>query len=68
MQIARNDEHSANAELPRTDSVEPLSNVTADIVTQFSKQDLQIIVTERGTQIRSSKAHVENAASPRAET
>jgi hypothetical protein len=51
MQIARSDEHVPNADSPKTETSQPVSNAKFERLAQAEKHHFDIILTDRGMQI-----------------
>jgi anti-sigma regulatory factor (Ser/Thr protein kinase) len=68
MQIDPSDEQLQNADLPRSDTLQPSSNVTLQRFVHPEKHEFEIISIDEGIQIAFSDEHSQNADSPRSET
>jgi hypothetical protein len=64
MQIDSSDEQPANADSPRLDRVQPVSNVRDESWEQQQKQDFEIVSIDEGIQIDSSDLQSSKADSP----
>jgi hypothetical protein len=61
IQIDRSDEQVQNADVPRVETLQSLSNVKMERLPQLRKQSLEMISIDEGIQIDSSDEQLQNA-------